>query len=252
VRKEILKTFTSPLRKRGRLEGVLKVTRLRGSESSTTYQVVVPHATYSPWWGDEEFQSVWTQVRDNTLVDIYRLYELWNLVGQVRDLEGDILEVGVWRGGSGSLIASRARRDGATATVYMCDTFAGVVKAGAHDANYDGGELADTSRATVEALVKRLGLTNVEIREGIFPDETGDSVMVDKLRFCHIDVDVYESALGVFEWAWPKLVSGGIVVFDDYGFYEQEGVTNFANEISTCSDLTFVHNLNGHAVAIKR
>jgi O-methyltransferase len=214
--------------------------------------VIVPHATYSPWWGDEAFQRVWTQVKDSTFVDIYRLYELWSLVGQVNDLPGDILEVGVWRGGSGAVMASRAALDSSPSTVYLCDTFAGVAKAGPRDADYEGGELADTSSSTVLALVRRVGLDNVVIVEGVFPDETGDRVPSRGLRFCHIDVDVYDSARDVFHWAWPKLASGGVIVFDDYGFYSEEGVTDFVNELASRDDLTLVHNLNGHAVVIKR
>jgi O-methyltransferase len=252
VRKQIMKHVAAPLRKSGRLEQMLRITRLRGSKSTTQYQVVVPHATYSPWWNDAEFQAVWLQVRDATFVDIYRLYELWSLVGQVADLRGDILEVGVWRGGSGATMAARSRRDGSDATVYLCDTFAGVAKAGDEDADYRGGELADTSRALVEGLIAELKLDNVRIFEGIFPDDTGDQVPATQLRLCHIDVDVYESAKGVFEWAWPKLVPGGVVVFDDYGFYMQEGVTRYVNELAKRDDLTFVHNLNGHAVVLKR
>lgn len=44
---------------------------------------------------------------------------------------------------------------------------------------------------------------------------------------------------------------GAILVFDDYGFYGCEGVTTFCNELKTCSDLIFTHNLNGHAVFVK-
>ena len=45
---------------------------------------------------------------------------------------------------------------------------------------------------------------------------------------------------------------GGVVVFDDYGFYECEGVAHFVNETATRSDLLYVHNLNGHALLVKR
>jgi O-methyltransferase len=90
------------------------------------------------------------------------------------------------------------------------------------------------------------------VLQGVFPEDTADQVTSAELRLCHIDVDVYQSARDVFEWAWPRVVSGGVVVFDDYGFYSQEGVTDFVNEIAGNDDLVFVHNLNGHAVVIKR
>lgn len=38
-------------------------------------------------------------------------------------------------------------------------------------------------------------------------------------------VDVYQSAKDIVEWAMPRLTRGGVVVFDDYGFRNCEGVT---------------------------
>ena len=252
VRKNVLKHVAAPLRKHGRFESMLKVTRLRGKEPSMQHQVIVPHATYSPWWTDAEFQRTLPSVQTATLVDVYRLYELWSLVGQVAGLDGDILEVGVWRGGSGCLMASRVRLDGGSATVYLCDTFEGVVKAGSEDNAYRGGEHADTSAQIVSDLAARLGLSNVEILQGIFPDDTADRIESRSFRLCHIDVDVYQSARDVFEWVWDRLVPGGVVVFDDYGFYSCEGVARFVNEMAERPDLLYLHNLNGHAVLVKR
>lgn len=250
--KQMMKQLAAPLRKHGRLERMLKVTRMRGGEAAMTHQIVLPHATYSPWWSDAEFQRVVEEVEENTFVDPYRLYELWSLVGQVRDIEGDILEVGVWRGGSGCLIAAKAQIEGIDATVYLCDTFRGVVKAGDRDTEYRGGEHADTSAAVVIDLARRVGVQRIRVLEGVFPDDTADQVSARALRLAHIDVDVYESARDVFDWVWERLSPGGVVVFDDYGFYSCEGVTRFVNEIAERPDVLYVHNLNGHAVLAKR
>ena len=65
-------------------------------------------ATYSPWLSDKEFLNAYAAVRDYTLVDIYRCYELWDLAKQSAAVEGSILEVGVWRGGTGCLLALAA------------------------------------------------------------------------------------------------------------------------------------------------
>ena len=252
MRKELLKNAAAPLRKHGRFENLLRITRLRGRAESMQYQVVIPHATYSPWWGDAPFQNVLSHVQRATLVDVYRLYELWQLVEQVAPLDGDILEVGVWQGGSGCLMAARTRLDRTGATVYLCDTFEGVVKAGSSDSEYKGGEHADTSPQKVADLVQELDLHNVRVIKGVFPDETGEEVESRALRLVHIDVDVYESARDVFDWAWERIVPGGVVVFDDFGFYSCEGVTRLVNEMAGRTDFLRVHNLNGHAVLVKR
>ena len=252
VRKRFLGFLSGALRKQGRFEGFLKVTRLRGRDTKVVHQVVIPYATYSPWWTDTGFQEVFKRVRDNTLLDLYRLYDLWHLTGQMRGVDGDILEVGVWRGGSGCLMAARAQRDGFDATVYLCDNFEGVVKAGGKDTEYSGGEHADTSADTVEQLVTAMGLQHVKVVPGIFPDESEDRVPVERLRLCHIDVDTYESAADVLAWVWPRLVRGGLVVFDDYAFYSTEGITRLVNEQGERTDLLMVHNLNGHGLLVKR
>jgi O-methyltransferase len=252
MRKAILRNLASPFRSHGRLESALRVTRLPGHEPSVVHQLVISHATYSPWWSDQAFQTILHQVRAFTLVDVYRLYELWTLVGQVGAIAGDILEVGVWRGGSGCLLAAKARVEGLAATVFLCDTFVGVVKAGVQDREYTGGEHSDTSAETVTRLAVKLGLDNVRVLGGVFPDETAQEIESARFRLCHIDVDVYDSARDVFEWCWPRLSIGGVVVFDDFGFHDCEGVTRLVTELAARPDVLFLHNLNGHALLIKR
>jgi O-methyltransferase len=217
----------------------------------SSYGTVLPVASYSPWNADEEFMTLYKVVRHNTLVDIYRCYELWSLVAQTAKLDGGLIEVGVWRGGTGALIAKRAISLGVQDSVYLCDTFQGVVKASDKDSKYQGGEHADTSRRDVESLVSALGLSNVVILEGVFPEETTQSIAHEAFRFCHIDVDVYLSARDIHDWIWKKMVIGGIIVYDDYGFKGCNGVTRFVEEQRDCPDRLIIHNLNGHAIVIK-
>ncbi|MFB3789248.1 MAG: TylF/MycF/NovP-related O-methyltransferase [bacterium] len=215
------------------------------------YSTVIPNATYSPWRQDGEFQTLYDTVRSKTLVDIYRCYELWSLVEQSAKLQGCLIEIGVWKGGTGSLIAKKARLAGIADSVYLCDTFSGVVKASPRDFHYKGGEHADTSRREVEELTAALALTNVVILEGVFPDETALDLGEKTFRFCHIDVDVYYSAKDILDWIWDKMVTGGIIVLDDYGFEGCEGITQLINEQRNYPDRLIIHNLNGHAIVIK-
>jgi O-methyltransferase len=114
----------------------------------------------------------------------------------------------------------QARNLGLRDKVYACDTFSGVVKAGDEDPDYVGGEHADTSRHSVEErFYQTLKLDNVEILTGIFPEDTGDQVDNLKFRLCHIDVDVYQ---------------------------------RYVNSQLQLKDRIVLHNLNGHAIVIKR
>jgi O-methyltransferase len=209
-------------------------------------------AAYSPWNIDDAFRSVYAEALMNTLVDKYRCYELWQLVEQSAKLDsGALIEVGVWKGGTGALIAQRAALCGITDRTFLCDTFDGVVKSGECDSTYRGGEHQDCTEDDVNAVMARLGVENYTILTGVFPEETGGDVAHLRFRLCHVDVDVYESAKDVVKWVWPRLVPGGIVVFDDYGNQWCDGITTFVDEMRTWSRCNIIHNLNGHAVAIK-
>jgi O-methyltransferase len=229
----------------------VRLVRLPAADSPE-YEVVCPLPTYAPWNLDHEFLSAYELIRHNTLVDIYRCWELWTLVGQAAKRGGGILEVGVWRGGTGALMAKRALSAGIKDPVYLCDTFEGVVKAGSHDSQYKGGEHSDTSQQVVESLLRTLHLTNVRILSGVFPDETAQLIEPgSRFSLCHLDVDVYQSAKDVVAWVWDRMVPGGIVVYDDYGFRECQGLTKYVNEQASESDRLVLHNLNGHAVVVK-
>jgi O-methyltransferase len=148
-------------------------------------------------------------------------------------------------------MAEQAKQLKSTATVFLCDTFEGVVKTSSHDSHYFGGEHADTSVDIVRKLATKMRLTNIELLEGIFPDITGGQIEDRKFSLCHIDVDVYESARQTAEWVWPRLVSGGIIIYDDYGFLGCEGVTSLVNERHQNPGAVTLHNLNGHAIVVK-
>ncbi|MFH1208136.1 MAG: TylF/MycF/NovP-related O-methyltransferase [Candidatus Omnitrophota bacterium] len=223
----------------------------RKTKSEGDYELILSGASYAPWLSDHSFNETFKIISSHTLVDKYKCYELWQLVGETAKLNGGLIEVGVWKGGSGILIAQKAKLSGIRNHVYLCDTFRGVVKAGEKDARYMGGEHADTSMEIVEKLADDLRLDNIKIVTGIFPEETHGSVMDRTFRFCHVDVDVYESAKDVLEWLWPKVVVGGVMVFDDYGFQGCNGVTRLINDERNRKDRITIHNLNGHAILIK-
>ncbi|GAB6187889.1 TylF/MycF/NovP-related O-methyltransferase [Thermopirellula anaerolimosa] len=228
-----------------------EVHRLPSHDPATPYETIRPRATYAPWRRDEAFLQIYRKVRDRTLVDVYRLWELWTLVEQAAKVGGALLEVGVWRGGSGALIAHRAEQCGFDSPVFLCDTFRGVVKAADQDADYRGGEHADTSLEQVRRFLDDLGLTRTVLLQGVFPDETGDRVADRRFALCHIDVDTYQSAADIVEWVWPRLNVGGMVVYDDYGFAVCSGIARHVEEQRSRPGCLVLHNLNGHAVLIK-
>lgn len=202
----------------------------------------------APWLNDEEFNRLYALIRSNTLVDRNRCYALFELVQQIRKIPGEVLEVGCWRGGTAGIL-TRMLPD---RIVYLADTFEGVVKSSQWE-HYQDKAHADTSPELVTGfLTRQLGVTNFRLLKGIFPEDTGETIKSVKLSFVHIDVDVYRSAKDAFEFVWPNVSPGGMVVFDDYGFVTAcSGVYRFVNEIKNNADNLFIQNLNGHACLIK-
>jgi O-methyltransferase len=210
-----------------------------------SYTRVETAAGYAPWLDEPAFVALMNSIRDSTLVDELRCWELWQLVPQCARLPGEILEVGVWRGGTGAIIASRAPNK----IVYLADTFGGVPKAGERDPHYGGGEHSETSVEAVEELLGTLGVSNAVVLKGIFPEEFPQ--LSNVYCFVHIDVDVYESARAIMDEIWPRLSPGGMVVFDDYGFHTTSGIAHLVNGYVGDPDKLVIHNFNGHALIIK-
>jgi len=240
--------FLQTLRNERRaLLDLLRQTKFSTLKKGYSHAQVVPHASYAPWLDDTEFRKTYDVVHAHTLVDIYRCHELFMLARQCARTGGAFIEIGVWRGGTAALIGKAAPDN----DLHLFDTFEGVAKPDEqYDTLYKGGEHADTSEETVSGLLHRLGL-KARIHVGIFPDETLHA-LPESISFAHIDVDTYRSAKESCEAIWPRLQPGGVIVFDDYGFFGCEGVTQAVEELrAELNGALFVHNLNGHALLLR-
>ena len=74
-----------------------------------SFDMISPSIKYAPWLNDDIFMKVCDEVKDHTLVDFYRCFELWEAVETVNRLNpaASFLEVGVWRGGTAAVIAQK-------------------------------------------------------------------------------------------------------------------------------------------------
>ncbi|SPO56698.1 putative O-methyltransferase [Pseudomonas sp. JV551A1] len=230
----------------------LRDTWIKPLDKDFPHSALISRATYSPWYADAAFMEVFERIQGLTLVDIYRCHELWDLLRQTAKVAGDVIEVGVWKGGTGLLAAKRLAQLESNKHLLLCDTFCGVVKAGANDTLYQGGEHADTSLEGVAALLEGEHLKDrVTLLQGIFPEQTGSEAEGRLFSFCHIDVDTYQSAKDIVEWVTPRLNRHGVIVFDDYGFWGCEGVARLVEDLADHPEYFLLRNLNGHAVMLK-
>jgi O-methyltransferase len=118
---------------------------------------------------------------------------------------GAFVEVGVYQGGTAVLLYKVAQAQGRE--IFLFDTFAGMPVSDAGDV-HKVGDFADTSYELVRAVVP-----NATLVSGVFPFsfvETGP------VAFVHADADQYFSTLSICSVFAPRMVDGGMILFDDY------------------------------------
>jgi O-methyltransferase len=190
---------------------------------------------------DDDLADTIRRVRRHTLSSAARLAALCDGVEYlVRNrVPGDIVECGVWRGGSMMAAALTLLRLGDTERdLYLFDTFSGMAAPTAADVRspYDGysphrrwrrrrrGRTSDwaaigaeTVRASMEATgypPQRIHLV-AGLVEDTLPHRAPQSVALLRL-----DTDWYESTRHELVHLYPRLVPGGVLIVDDYGHYE--------------------------------
>lgn len=119
---------------------------------------------------------------------------------------GCFVEVGVYRGGSAAVLVEIAKLRGRA--VYLYDTFAGMPCADPELDQHQLGEFADCDLATIRAA-----LPDAHFQVGIFP---GTLVDMPPIAFVHADADQYQSTRDICLALGPRMVKGGLMLFDDY------------------------------------
>jgi O-methyltransferase len=147
------------------------------------------------------------------------------------EISGAIVECGVYKGGS-MLAAARAllamncqNRD-----LFLFDTFEGMAEPTDKDVNIKGLIAVDErqnrkvwSRCPLEAVQASFGeiAYNPELIhyvEGMVED-TIPNQAPERIALLRLDTDWYESTLHELEHLYPRLVSGGVLIIDDYGHW---------------------------------
>ena len=155
---------------------------------------------------------------------------------------GDLVECGVWKGGSAFLMADRLRGLGvADRRVWMFDSFQGMPPPEAIDGeralawaqDVSGPRYRNNMRVSAEevrATAVRLGLDSfVELVPGWF-EETMPAMRdkIGPIAVLRIDSDWYSSVRCCLESLYEQLATGGLVIFDDY--YEYDGCARAVHE----------------------
>jgi O-methyltransferase len=189
----------------------------------------------------EEEQSICTAVRPFTMArEVDKIYPIIGACRHVSEgkVPGAIVECGVWRGGMMMAAAftlkalNRTDRD-----LYLFDTFAGMVEPTEHDKDVRGnlaevrfkeasreGEVVDWCYASLPEVKKNMQSTGYPSERMHFiqgkVEETIPQHAPEKIAILRLDTDWYESSLHEMIHLYPRLQRGGVLILDDYGFWQ--------------------------------
>lgn len=167
-----------------------------------------------------------------TMVGMRRLDHLQRCVESVvRDqVEGDLIETGVWRGGASILMrGTLCVRGGDDREVWVADSFEGLPKSSPEQYPADAGDphhkydFLAVSEDEVRGAFERYGLLDHRVRflRGWFSDTLPPLRGKSRWSLLRLDGDMYESTIVALESLYPDLSPGGYVVIDDYGAIPQ-------------------------------
>lgn len=161
-----------------------------------------------------------------TMVGMKRLDNLQHCVTTVIDdgIPGDLLEAGVWRGGSAIFMRAllEVLGDG-TRRVWAADSFRGLPPPDP-SVNADRGDKHHRNRflsvglSDVKHNFHKYGLLDdrVSFLEGWFSD-TLPRAPIESLAVLRADGDMYASTMDILTSLYKKISAGGFVIIDDYG-----------------------------------
>lgn len=230
--------------------------------------VVAPKKAEFPVDYEDEYCATIRAVREFTMTSNDKLHALISATMYVHDfaIPGAIVECGVWRGGSMHAVARTLdNRGDRSRELYLFDTFEGMTEPSEKDERHDGLTaehlLATTSRqgavwahASLEDVKRGFetvpyDLNRVHYVQGPVEQTVPDQAP-EQIALLRLDTDWYESTKHELLHLYPRLVSGGVLLIDDYGWWKgsRTATQEFLKE--TGERLLFIRMASGR-IAVK-
>ena len=170
------------------------------------HTLIFPERIYEKY--DSKFYEILEKTRNRCYLDSEEKYTIYSALKSIEYLDGDIAEVGVYKGGSAKILCEMKGNK----QVFLFDTFEGLPKTRS-DENVQEGWLNNTTLESVKEYLSEYD--NVFYFKGIFP-KTAEKISDKKFSFVHLDTDTYQSTLDSLHFFWPKLTNGGRIISHDY------------------------------------
>ena len=181
-------------------------------------EIIISSATHAPWKKDKKFNIFFHKIKHLTLLDSARSYTLWQCSKNLRNINGQILDIGCLMGGAG-FIMSKINSKGNT---YLFDSFSGFKK---DDGLHKKDIFVYNDINFIKKNIRKFKLKRINIFKAYFPKNI--NIKINKVKLCHIDVNTYYDTKQIFNFLKKKIIKGGIVIFDDFGIWGVDGIKKF-------------------------
>jgi predicted O-methyltransferase YrrM len=202
---------------------------------------------------EPEFRALHERCAPFTMTSPERMYAVWQAVRHVvrARVPGDIVECGVWRGGSSMLAALALLEAGDDErALYLYDTFAGMSEPGERDVTVSGasalpewrqaqrGEVNEWCFSPLEEVERNLRSTGIDPARLRFVqgkvEDTIPATAPERISVLRLDTDWYESTWHELTHLYPRLSPGGVLIVDDYGHWQgaREAVDRYFGEVA--------------------
>ena len=173
------------------------------------------------------FMNLYAKYKEFTMIPIPQFVDNLAMVDRFKNTPGCIVECGVWRGGMSAAMAEICGRD---RKYFLFDSFEGLPPANENDGkdaidwqkNRDSEFYYDNCKAEMKYAKNAMELSGVkapELVQGWF-NETLHKSNTGPIAILRLDADWYESTMTCLNEFYPKVSSGGLVLIDDYNFWE--------------------------------
>ena len=194
-----------------------------------------------------EFLELMIEIGDKLNLDQSEAYSVWSTILNLDNVDGDLVEVGVYKGASLKLIhtaSKNAKKN--TRTIHGFDTFSGIPSnIGFGDEKFTGF-LSDNSFDDVKKYLP----SEILLHQGIFPF-SAEKVNFSRIAFLHLDVDTYTTTLEALKFFWQKLSTSGIVIVHDYNSQGCPGVKQAVDEFQKLNSISLIEINESQVMLIK-
>lgn len=157
----------------------------------------------------------------------------------VQNLSGDVVECGVYKGGSARLLATIFSNK----NVLLFDSFEGMKESDQIENGHRKGDFSDISLSEVQNYLA--DKTNCSFFPGWLPN-SASHLTDEEFCFVHLDLDLYQSTRQAIEIFWPRLVPNGAMVFDDWEWIHCPGVKQSITEYFGADLSKYRHSWDGN------